>query len=303
MTTETRIKRSEVEKMSIAEIVDDNRVKDRFVELYNARTGSTSGIAFYALTIESFIRAIQEDTNLSQCTPMSLYSAFLDMAYYGINVTKSSKPQAYLLWNNVNVGTAIAKNYQKRARLEISPYGELFIRQSMGQIKHADNPVIVHEGDEYSGVYYKDGQKTVDYKPAKVKSTKIVAAFMRIERVDGSVDYAEITLDRMKQLAGYSERKNKQGNADGKANALYSSNAGQPDEGFLVAKLIKHAFSTYPRAPKNPNLQATFTTEKEDAAEDVYGVDEETGEVTNGSVVEECEAEDVTPEIKPDETF
>lgn len=302
MTAETRIKRSEVEKMTIAQIVDDNRVKDRFVELYNARTGSTSGVAFYALTIESFIRAIQEDTNLSQCTPMSFYSAFLDMAYYGINVTKSSKPQAYLLWNSVNVGTKEKPIWQKRANLEISPYGELFIRQSMGQIKHADNPVIVHEGDEYSGVYYKDGQKTVDYKPNR-KSTKIVAAFMRIERIDGTVDYAEIDLDKMKRLAGYSERKNKRNNPDGKANALYSSNAGQPDEGFMVAKLIKHAFSTYPRAPKNPNLQAVFTTEKEDTAENVYGVDEETGEVTNGPVVEECEAEDVTTEENKNETF
>ena len=297
MTAETRIKRSEVEKMTIAQIVDDNRVKDRFVELYNARTSSSSGVAFYALTIESFIRAIQEDTNLSQCTPMSLYSAFLDMAYYGINVTKSSKPQAYLLWNNVNVGTKQAPQYQKRARLEISPYGELFIRQSMGQIKHADNPVVVHEGDEYSGVYYKDGQKTVDYKPAKVKSTKIVAAFMRIERVDGTVDYAEITLDRMKQLEGYSSRKN-----NGAANALYSSNDKQPDEGFMVAKLIKHAFSTYPRAPKNPNLSATFATEKEETAENIYGVDEETGEIPQNDV-EEVEAEDMTGETKDPETF
>ena len=70
----------------------------------------------------------------------------------------------------------------------------------------------------------------------------------------------------------------------------------------MVAKLIKHAFSTYPRAPKNPNLSATFATEKEETAENIYGVDEETGEIPQNDV-EEVEAEDMTGETKDPETF
>ena len=287
MTTETRIKRSELEKFTVAEVVDDDRVRNRFVELYNSRSIKKNGEAEYIQATESFMRAIQEDNNLKQCTTLSLYNAFLDMAIFGVNVAKQSKPLAYLLWNSVNVGTKDKPIYEKRANLEISPYGELAIRQQRGQIKYADNPVIVYEGDDYSGVYYKGGQKCVDYKPNH-KSTKIVAGFLKIVRLDGTIDFAEIDLQGIERLKGYSARKNR-----GDANALYTSNKGQIDSGFLTAKLVKHAFKTYPRID-NPNVNAVFEThqiENEvEETEDLYGVDEETGEI------EETQAEEVQPE-------
>lgn len=273
MTTETRLTRKELEKLTITQIVDDDRVKGRFVELYNARTRTADGMAQYAQATESFIRAIQEDPNLQQCTALSLYNAFMDMAFYGINVAKQSKPLAYLLWNNVNVGTKDEKRYEKRANLEISPYGEMSIRQMMGQIKYADDPVIVYEEDEYSGIIYENGQKTVRYKKnLRSKSRKIIAAFMKIVRNDGSTDFVEMDIHQVNRLKGYSERKNR-----GVANALYSSNSGQIDEGFLKAKLIKHAFSAYPRI-NTSNSKAVFSTDKVDEPEmpsDVYGLDDE----------------------------
>ena len=273
MTTETRLTRKELEKLSISQIVDDDRVKGRFVELYNARTRTQDGIAQYAQATESFIRAIQEDPNLQQCTALSLYNAFMDMAFYGINVAKQSKPLAYLLWNNVNVGTREEKKYEKRANLEISPYGEMSIRQMMGQIRYADDPVIVYDEDDYSGIVYENGVKTVRYKKnTKSKSRKIVAAFMKITRADGSTDFVEIDMHQVKRLMGYSERKNR-----GTANALYTSNDGQIDEGFLRAKLVKHAFTSYPRI-NVANSRAVFATDKvEDvpAPQDVYGLDDD----------------------------
>ena len=289
MTTETRIKRSELEKFTVAEVVDDDRVRNRFVELYNSRSIKKNGEAEYIQATESFMRAIQEDTNLKQCTTLSLYNAFLDMAIFGVNVAKQSKPLAYLLWNSVNVGTKDKPKYEKRANLEISPYGELAIRQQRGQIKYADNPVIVYEGDEYSGVYYKNGMKMIDYTPSKKKDKgKIVAAFLKIVRTDGTIDFAEIDMQGVERLKGYSARKNR-----GDANALYTSNKGQIDSGFLTAKLVKHAFKTYPRID-NPNVNAVFETQQieneVEETEDLYGVDEETGEI------EETQAEEVQPE-------
>lgn len=45
---------------------------------------------------------------------------------------------------NVNVGSKDTPQWVKRASLGLfSPYGELAIRQRAGQIKYADNPVIV----------------------------------------------------------------------------------------------------------------------------------------------------------------
>lgn len=292
MTTETRIKRSELEKFTVAQVVDDDRVRNRFVELYNSRSIRKNGEAEYIQATESFMRAIQEDANLQQCTTLSLYNAFLDMAIYGVNVAKQAQPLAYLLWNNVKTGKKSKDNkdiYEKRATLAISPYGELAIRQQRGQIKYADNPVIVYEGDEYSGIYYKNGTKMIDYAPSKKKDKgKIVAAFLKIVRTDGTIDFAEIDLQGIERLKGYSARKNR-----GDANALYTSNKGQIDSGFLTAKLVKHAFKTYPRID-NPNVNAVFETQQieneVEETEDLYGVDEETGEI------EETQAEEVQPE-------
>lgn len=286
MTTETRISRKELEKFSLTQVVDDERVKKRFVELYNSRSVSKTGEAEYIQATESFMRAIQEDKNLQQCTTLSLYNAFLDMAVYGITVAKQAQPLGYLLWNSVNVGTKQKPEYEKRATLAISPYGELAIRQRMGQIKHADDPVIVYEEDDYTGIYYKDGKKMIDYKPArKRKNNNIVAAFLKITRLDGTVDFSELDAHGVERLKGYSARKNR-----GEASALYSSNNGQIDEGFLKAKLIKHAFRSYPRVDI-PASNAVFETQKEvEDVEDLYGVDEETGEIETPQV------EDVEPE-------
>jgi len=292
MTTETRISRKELEKFTLTQVVDDERVRNRFVELYNSRSLRKNGEAEYIQATESFMRAIQEDNNLQQCTTLSLYSAFLDMAVYGVNVAKQSKPLAYLLWNNINIGTKQQPNYEKRAALAISPYGELAIRQQRGQIKSADNPIIVYEGDEYSGVYYSNGQKAVDYRPLN-KSNRILAAFVKINRIDGTTDFVEMDMKGINRLKGYSERKNR-----GSANDLYTSDGGQIDAGFLVAKLIKHAFSSYPRID-NPHANAIFETQENDVedTQDIYGVDDDQPE--------QPPVEEVTPEevIDEDKSF
>jgi len=275
MSTELRLKRTELEKMSLTQIVDDDRVKKRFVSLYNARTNRSDGAKFYDLTVESFIRTITESEELRKCTALSLYSAFIDMAHFGINVAKNPQPLGYLLWDNVKVsGGQDNPVYERRARLEISPYGEIAIHQNMSQIKYADNPVIVYEDDEYEE-YLKEGKKCIDYrKNFNSKSHKIKAAFLKIVRSDDSVDFATIDMRQVERLKGYSERKNR-----GAANKLYTSNDGQPDEGFLTAKLIKHAFKSYPRIPKATMSAATFVTDKveEDVedTDDIYGVEDE----------------------------
>ena len=301
MTTESRISRKEVEKLTLAQIVDDERVQSRFIMLFNARNRTIDGAAMYVQATESFLRVIQEDQNLQQCTPLSLYNAFLDMAYYGVTVSKQAQPLAYLLWNNINVGTKEAPKYEKRAHLAISPYGELAVRQSMRQIAHAETPVIVYEDDEYSGIYVKGGVKMVDYrKNMKSKNRKIVAAFMKIVKLDGSVDYVEMDMPQIERLKGYSARKNK-----GKANDLYTSNSGQIDEGFLLAKLVKHAFKAYPKV-YNPLTKASFETEKPEVeeTEDIYGLEDDQSEDTIPASSQEPTVEDADAQvIDQDESF
>jgi hypothetical protein len=76
----------------------------------------------------------------------------------------------------------------KRASLAVSPYGELAIRQRDGQIKYADNPVIVYDGDVFKPFVGEDGQKRVQYEMNINHGTTIVGAFIRLVRHDGTSD-------------------------------------------------------------------------------------------------------------------
>ena len=79
-------------------------------------------------------------------------------------------------------------------------------------------------------------------------------------------------IDRLK---GYSlkknQRKDKDGNVYGDANALYHSNEGQIDTGFLEAKVIKHAFKTFPKL-RLGQFSALQQDEQVQASD--YGLDE-----------------------------
>jgi hypothetical protein len=185
----------------------------------------------------------------------------------------------YLIGRNVNIGTREQPKWEGRVVLTISAYGELVLRERAGQIRHADNPVLVYANDEFS-FSDKNGRKEVEY-VCHLPHTgqRIVACYLRITRADGSIDYSIMTEEGWQRLAEYSanqDRKNHQ------PNALYTSNSGSIDSGFLMAKCIKHAFNTYPkvRIGRGTELQSQQVEEKEiEINDDLYGVDTETGEV------------------------
>jgi len=99
-------------------------------------------------------------------------------------------------------------------------------------------------------------------------SKKIIGSFIRITRNDGTSDLQWLLEDDIKRLQGYSARQNK--NTSG--NALYSSNDGQIDTGFLEAKTIKHAFRTYPKVRTGNMTQL----ETEQVPENIdYGIEDD----------------------------
>ena len=65
-------------------------------------------------------------------------------------------------------------------------------------------------------------------------------------------------------MKGYSAKKNK-----GTANALYTGNDNQIDTGFLEAKVIKHAFKTFPKLKLGQ-----FSKLQEEIQAVDYGLDE-----------------------------
>ena len=119
---------------------------------------------------------------------------------------------------------------------------------------------------------------------------------MKITRADGSVDYAVMLPEDWNRLAGYSARQNRRWDGqnhrwvDGSPNALYGQRRQDGslgiDTGFLVAKCIKHAFKTYPKARvgRATQLESQQVDEME-INDDIYGLDDgSTVDPTTGEV-------------------
>lgn len=294
-----------------AEIVRNPNVRDKFIQIYEAMwTPSTgvSGEAAYEKESRNFNRLLSEKEDIrKKCSHFSLFTSFLDVAISGLTLDPGTKAQAYLLARSVTVDSYVDDRGQKKNRYEthcvltVSGYGELVLRARCGQIRHADNPVIVYEEDTFE-FGEKGGQKFVNYTcRLPHKSGRIAACFMKITRADGSADYAVMLPEDWARLSNYSARQNRKFNPQtrqweqGKPNELYVAQGGQIDPGFLIAKCIKHAFKTYPKARvgRATQLESQQVDETE-INDDIYGitdkgerVDIATGEITGGAPQEQ----------------
>lgn len=275
-----------LEKMQPTDIVKDEAVRQRFILIYSkiwTRGDEQEAAAVYEHESIAFTRALTDNKDLQGCTNFSIFSAFIDLAVCGLSMHLGSCPQCYLLKRSVKIGEEIGQNgkkynkYESRATLTVSGYGELVMRERAGQIRHADNPVIVYANDEFRFTD-KGGRKQVEYTcNLPHHGQQIAACFMRITRADGSTDYAVMLPEDWGRLAGYSARQNsyyKDGQRVlGEANALYTANGGSIDTGFLKAKCIKHAFKTYPKVKIGG-----YTIMEADATDDenFYGLEDGT---------------------------
>lgn len=261
------------------DIVGDPAVREKFIHIYKTLHGD--GEAAYERESVYFNQLLRDSENgkLQNATRFSIFTAFIDLAVCGLSLAPGSRAQCYLLGRNVNVGTKDRPQWEGRCVLTVSGYGELVLRIRAGQIRHADNPTLVYEGDEFSFAD-RDGRKSVNY-VAHLPHTgkKILACYLGITRADGSRDYGILFEEDWLRLQNYSlknnQRRNSRGEVYGNANALYTSGAGETiDPGFLCAKCIKHAFKTYPKVSigKNTELQSEQPDDVEDT--DYYGIGE-----------------------------
>ena len=280
------------------DIVKDEMVKNRFVQIYDAIWGG-GGEKAYAKESVYFSRKLEEDDRLQKATKFSIFTTFIDLAVSGLSLEPGSRALCYLMGRNYCIGQDDKgkKIYEGRLTLTVSGYGELLMRVRSGQIRYADNPVLVYEEDEFS-YGDRDGRKTVNYTcHFPHKSGHIVACYLRITRADGSVDYSVMLEEDWKRLEEFSARNNRKWNSttrqwDEKANELYGADGGGIDSGFLMAKCIKHAFRTYPkvRVGRYTSMESEQTEDTMKQVDDFYGV----GDVT------EVEPEDVSYGPEPD---
>lgn len=295
----------QINNMQPTEIVRNDNVRDKFIQIYEAMwtpSTGTSGESAYERESRNFNRLLSEKEDVrKKCSKFSLFTAFLDVAISGLSLDPGTRAQAYLLARSVAVETVYEggqkKNrYETQCVLTVSGYGELVLRARCGQIRHADNPVIVYQEDSFEFGEC-NGQKFVNY-TCRLPHTSgaIVACFMKITRADGSIDYSVMLPEDWMRLSSYSARQNSKYNnqtrqwEDGKANALYTAAGGQIDPGFLIAKCIKHAFKSYPKARVGRGTQLeSQQTEDHLITDDIYGVtgDGEKVDTTTGEIIQE----------------
>lgn len=288
------------------EIVRNDNVRDKFIQIYDAMWSQSTGVsgeAAYEKEARNFNRLLSEKEDVrKKCSHFSLFTSFLDVAISGLTLDPGTKAQAYLLARSIAVDSYVDDHGQKKNRYEtqcvltVSGYGELVLRARCGQIRHADNPVIVYEEDSFE-FGERNGQKFVNYTcRLPHQSGRIVACFMKITRADGSADYAVMLPEDWARLSNYSARQNSKFNyqtkqwENGKPNALYTAQGGQIDPGFLVAKCIKHAFKTYPKARVGHATQLESQQVDETViSDDIYGVtgDGEKVDTATGEIIQE----------------
>lgn len=303
--------------MDALEIATAPMVRYKFIDIYNTLWGAGTGEAAYERESRFFNRLLSDNADLQKGTHFSLFTAFIDLAVCGLSLEPGARALCYLIGRNQKTSPKLdaqgrpmkdskgypVYNWEGRVVLTVSAYGELVLRERSGQIRHADNPVLVYEGDEFS-FSDKGGRKEVEYVCHLPHTGKrIIACYLRITRADGSVDYSVMTEEDWVRLAQYSARQNRSG-----ANALYGVDQKgivNIDPGFLMAKCIKHAFKTYPkvRVGRGTELQSQQTEEQEIEINDsLYGV-EEVQEPQQQDFCQEAQQAGVTIDTGEDDGF
>ena len=272
----------ELNKMQAIDVVQSEAVRNRFIQIYDTLWGAGTGEAAYEREAYHFTSILRDNEKLHKATRFSIFNAFIDLAVTGLSLEPGVRALCYLQGRNFKVGEDPQTGkgiYEGRLTLTISGYGELVLRARAGQIRHADNPVLVYEEDAFSFSDI-DGRKQVSYTcNLPHKSNHVVAGYLRITRCDGSVDYSVMLEEDWLRLKDYSAKQNKYWDNTTKQwvlnpNDLYVSNNGNIDTGFLCAKIIKHAFKTYPKVRiGKAELETQQTDEVQNSIDDFYNIE------------------------------
>lgn len=225
-----------IENTSHTQLATLPEVADRFIHLYSVMNGKNTEVAKLAYEAEKFhfMKLLQDKPELRECTKLSLYGCFIDMAVQGLSFDPAMK-HAYVVGFPTNVGTKNNPTWEKRAVLMIDGRGELVIRTRQGQIKYADNPVVVWACDSFEHGS-EHGVKFINHKSVhpRPKDAEIIACYLKITRPDGTIDYAVMDIEDIMNLKKFSKQPESLAWTKG-------------IRGMVETKTLKHAFKSYPK--------------------------------------------------------
>lgn len=189
-----------------------------------------------------FRKSFMTSPKLYECTGISLFSAFLEIATNNLSIQPGQKSEAYLESRSTRVKSTDGKDaWVQTASFVITAYGELNLRIRSGQIIRMNNPIILYEGDHFQPKSNDRGELAIEYFPAIPRKSKVIyGSYVCIVLPNNGIDFKWMLQDDIDRLKGYSLKQNKTS-----ANALYTSQDGGIDPGFLSTKTIKHAMAAY----------------------------------------------------------
>jgi recombinational DNA repair protein RecT len=260
-----------------SKIVDYLPVKESFINALSRihKMSTEKAEVIYEKEALYFKKAFVATPKLKNATGLSLYSAFLEIAITGLSIQPGSKSEAYLeargsvkeIEEQAQRDGSIrqVEVWKSVARLAVSAYGELSLRIKAGQIIRMNNPIVIYEGDKFQPRTNARGEMTVEYEPAIPRKSKtIVGVWCSIILPGNGIDFKWLLKEDIDRLAAYSIPKKSDYDESSKASALYSSNDGQIDPGFLEAKCIKHALRAYTKL----RLSDSVVLEEEEVQEE-----------------------------------
>jgi phage RecT family recombinase len=262
--TKMQVAQKNFSAMTPREIIESEKVQKKFVQIYQMMHGKSNGESFYQREAYHFTKQLSEKPEVAAFEKLSIYGCFLDAAVNDLSFDPGMK-QVYLVPFNVNVGTKDNPQWVKKCQLMVSAYGELHMRIRAGQIKHADNPVLVYEGDTFE-MGTRNGGLFVEHKATfPRKSDNIIACYVRLERPDGTVDYRVLSREEIEKLRASSKQPN---------SPAWTTHIA----GMIMNKTLKHAFKSYPRI----RLRGQFAKVEEEIEEtpfDDYSLDEQPAQI------------------------
>lgn len=236
----------DINALTVEQIPDHDYVKEKFIKTLCAlhKYDPVDAASIYEKERIYFIKSLNDPTRrLKECTKISLFSAFIEIAIQNLSIQDGSKSEAYIESRATNMGTKDDKNWVQTARFVITTYGELNLRMRAGQIVRMSNPIVIYEGDHFQPRTNDRGILYVEYAPKIPRqSNNIIGSWVAVHLPHNLIDFKWLLQDDIERLKNYSIPKNKQ---NASANALYSSNSNQIDPGFLETKTIKHAMRAY----------------------------------------------------------
>jgi hypothetical protein len=239
--------------VAIKEKIEAPETVSLFANVYSAVHGVDLNKAeqMYKVEAHQYQKLLYESQALVNVnyTIMSARGVFIDVVSAGLSFNPLMK-QVYVMSRSVKTGkkTDGGKDiYEDRLYFTPQADGLIHLARQAGSIKDITEPVVVYEDDVFRAGTDKDGRDWIEYEEGPGASNKIIGAFCYVVATDGTRYPVRMNLREIDRLKEYSSKQNSKWDdsirkkVPGAPNALYTSNGGQIDPGFLRTKLVKKA--------------------------------------------------------------